>query len=486
MRARLFKIAEDLRASYWFIPLVLAILAAVLAFVLVSVDMHLDAKTFGDSPFFFASQPSGARAVISATGGSMLGVAGTVFSVTMAAVVYASGSYGPRLLSNFMNDRGNQFVLGTFTATYVYSILVLRTVREATTAGDGTVTPAFVPNIAMLGSTVLTLCSIGVLIFFIHHVPSNIYIVRVIAGIGRSLLAGIDARFPRTIGDAPEGEAERRRARAQIPPPFRDEAAADAGSAEAAEIASDEAGYIQIFDDEILVGFAREKDIVIRVNCRPGSFVQPGSVLFDVWPRSRVDDAVRDTLREAVAISSRRSPKQDLLFLVDELVEIGSRALSPGVNDPYTAVTCLEWMGVVIGELAGRNLPSPLRLDPAGDLRVIGLPVTFEGFVERGFGRLRQYAAGDAITASAFLAALAKGLRGCRSGEERAVLARAAERLMDLAEETLSGPTLADVRKAKAAFDAVLAHPSHREPSPLLIGVGVGVGAPAPLGLRDV
>ena len=126
MRAFIQQYYQRVVASYWFIPSIMAVSAAVLAFVLIEIDARVPLDAFGESPFFYATQPDGARAILSAIGGSMIGVAGTVFSVTMATVVFASGSYGPRRLTNFMNDRGNQITLGVFVATFIYSMLVLR------------------------------------------------------------------------------------------------------------------------------------------------------------------------------------------------------------------------------------------------------------------------------------------------------------------------------------------------------------------------
>ncbi|WP_333981088.1 DUF2254 family protein [Sphingomonas aerolata] len=142
--------------------------------------------------WLYASRPDGARQVLSSVGGSMITVAGTVFSVTIAAVVYASGQYGPRLLTNFMRDRGNQVTLGTFIATFLYCLLVLRTIHSADESGGY----GFVPNLALLVGVLLALCSIAVLIYFIHHVPSKIHINSVIEDVGDRLLRGIDDRFP--------------------------------------------------------------------------------------------------------------------------------------------------------------------------------------------------------------------------------------------------------------------------------------------------
>ncbi|MBB3912672.1 putative membrane protein [Sphingomonas desiccabilis] len=205
MRAGLLRLADQLRQSYWFLPSLMALAAVLLAGGMVWLDSYEGSGWMDRLPWLYASRPSGARQLLSAIGGSMVTVAGTVFSVTIAAVVYASGQYGPRLLSNFMRDRGNQVTLGTFIATFLYCLIVLRTIRSPEETGGA----GFVPNLAVLIALLLAVCSITVLIFFIHHVPSRIHINSVIEDIGRRLLHEVGRRFPQSIGDAGRTAAAR-------------------------------------------------------------------------------------------------------------------------------------------------------------------------------------------------------------------------------------------------------------------------------------
>ena len=127
MKIEIRRFLDKLGASYWFVPSVMALLAVLLAVGMILLDTYEGSQWMDTVPWLYAARPSGARSLLSSIGGSMITVAGTVFSVTIAAVVYASGQYGPRLLTNFMKDRGNQFTLGTFIATYLYCLLILRT-----------------------------------------------------------------------------------------------------------------------------------------------------------------------------------------------------------------------------------------------------------------------------------------------------------------------------------------------------------------------
>jgi uncharacterized membrane protein len=181
MIARLRARWQETRASYWFYPALFTTLATLLAFATVWVDRQGGSVWLAQHDWIDIVRPEGARTILNVIAGSMIGVASTVFSITIAAVVYASGSYGPRLLSNFMEDRGNQLSLATFIATFVYAVLVLRVVRDVKESmGD----PGFVPQLSLVIATLLMGVSIAILVYFLNHVPSSIRINAVLEGIG--------------------------------------------------------------------------------------------------------------------------------------------------------------------------------------------------------------------------------------------------------------------------------------------------------------
>jgi uncharacterized membrane protein len=439
MRASLLRFGDDLRASYWFLPTVMVLAALLLAGGMIFIDTHVGSDWMDGLPWLYAARPDGARQVLSAIGGSMITVAGTVFSVTIASVVFASGQYGPRLLANFMSDRGNQVTLGTFIATFVYCLLILRTIRSADETGGA----GFVPNLALLVGVALALCSIAVLIFFIHHVPNKLHINSVIEDIGARLIEEIEHRFPRFIGQShtdPQPEDE-----GPMPAAFR-EPPPDA-AAEPAVVPAKATGYLQVIDDDALLEHARSKDLVLRLRRQPGDFVHRGRALLEAWPPDRCTDETTHVLQAAFAVGARRSALQDLRFLIDELVEVAARALSPGINDPFTAVTCLDWLGAAFSDLAARELPSHLRADEDGNLRVIAYPVTFERFLDRAFGALAQYCARDAVAALKFVDALEEISRSCDLEDRLAALRANIERIEDLAREGLAGFDLARLRE---------------------------------------
>ena len=455
MKATLLKFGEDVRSSYWFIPSLMSLSAIVLSFGMIYLDGLIDSAWMDRVSWLYANKPDGARALLSTIAGSMITVAGVTFSITIASVVYATGQFGPRLLRNFMQDRGNQVTLGTFIATFLYCLLVLRTIRAADEPVSGAVPAAdvvgaFVPHVAILAGLVLTLASVGVLIFFIHHVPDSIHISNVIAGVGRELNRKIETLFPQTIGQAPPGE-DGRDGKADVPDGFFDEAQ---------PILADGNGYVEYIDNGGLLKIAKEHDLVLRVEYRPGDFVSEGMALIYAWPAARLEDEVARQLRRTFAWGRKRTQVQDALFLVNELVEIAGRALSPGINDPFTAINCLDWLGSALAKLARRDFPEPYRYDEAGRLRVIAYSLDFEDCASAVFDQLRPYVRADRNAALHMMKTIGEVGLGVTAEAHREVLLRHAAKLKRGCEDALGQPEdVEDVKDRHRAVARLLQNP---------------------------
>lgn len=464
---RIASYLDDLRASYWFIPTVMSIAAIALSFLTTSVDVRVGTTWLESISWLYANKPAGARSVLSTIAGSMITVAGVVFSITIAAVSYASSQYGPRLLSNFMRNRGNQVTLGTFIATFIYCLLVIRTVRskeELPPGADGAadLLGAFVPNVAVLTGIGLALCSIAVLIFFVHHVPRSIHISYVIADIGRELRTKIDVRFPILIGDGMPSTESEKAFEPDLPTYFSARLSGSPtaeGREEIAEIVAEVDGFVQAIDEDKLLATATEHDLILRLQYRPGDFIQHNHVVIEAWPQDRITDEITCTLRDCYISGSTRTSVQDVMFLVDELVEIAARAISPGINDPFTAKNCLNWLGVALTDLAGRELPNPLRYDDNDQLRVIAHPTTFADFVYAALGQLRQYASCDVLVTLYLLRTIGEVSVGLRSEIERQAMRDELFKLMDACEHNLDGLALESVKDRAAMVRKIINSP---------------------------
>jgi uncharacterized membrane protein len=446
---------DRLRFSYWFVPSLMSVGAIFLA----ALTLYLDTREGLDwarwVPWLFVDQPAGARTLLSTIAGSMITVAGVTFSITIAALAYATSQFGPRLLTNFMEDRGNQITLGTFIATFLYSLIVLRSVRAAGEAAprasgegdaftgspsggaelpgqvDADLLDAFVPHFSILTALALAVGSVGVLVYYIHHAPSSIHASNVAARIGRDLISKLGQLFPEEIGvdqkGAETGDGEREHTTPPEPPP--DAVLPERFGQEAAEVRSGGDGYVQRIDGSRLLALAREHDVVVRLLVHPGAFTWEGRPLAAVWPPQNASPELLARLPKTFVTASKRNATQDVMFLVDELVEVAARALSPGVNDPVTAMTCLDWLSAAAARLGRRAMPSGYRYDGDGALRIIADPVTYGGYAEAAFGRLRPYVETDANAASHMMDRLGE-LAAHALPERQRVLLRYADDLL--------------------------------------------------------
>lgn len=377
MGTRLSVIAERLRNSYWFVPTVMMVGAAFLAWVTLNVDDEYDPEKLAwVGQLIYTGGSEGAYEVLGTIAASMITVAGVVFSITIVSLQLASSQFGPRMLANFMRDRGNQITLGTFVSTFLYSLLVLRTVRpNAETA---------VPHMSVTTALILGVAGLSVLIYFIHHISTTIQAPNLISSIGVELGHATKQMFP----DPDEVERVHGAAEQRDDPSLPETFEAGSRLVDAAGT-----GYVQAIDLERLTSIAREHDLVIRIETRPGRFVVENTPFASAHPSARITDEIAHGIAASLVTGARRTTQQDIEFPIKQMVEIGVRALSPGINDPFTAATCVDQISAGLCEIAARKLPSPYLLDEDEQLRVVHAdPVTFERLVGAAYDQLRQCA----------------------------------------------------------------------------------------------
>jgi uncharacterized membrane protein len=395
-----FSLYYTVKESFWFLPAVMAVLAGAAAIASVAADRALGGDWVRGLALVWSGGAEGARSVLSVIAGSTMTVVSIVFSITITALAQTSSHFGPRVLRNFTRDRRNQFVLGTYVATFLYSLLVLRTVRSE----DG---QAFVPYVSVNVGIALALMSLAVLIFFIHHMATSIQADLLIARVGEECLEAVKNLFPRSVGkDAERG----------------DRAASDEETP-GDEVTSEAVGYVQAVDDDALFDAARKAGVLVTVLANPGRFVARGHPLARVSPAGQLDNATRDRIRAGFETGARRTPEQDLAYSVQQLVEIAARALSPSVNEPFTAMLCIDWLTAALRSLAGREPPPAGRKDDTGCVRVVAHALTFPEVVRLSVAMIRRYANGAADIHVALLKALrdlAPALR--READRKALL----------------------------------------------------------------
>ena len=404
---RLLVIWDRLRSSFWFLPSILATAAVALSFVTTQLDARLDRGAYTDLALLHPFGPEGARAILSAIASSMITVAGLTFSITMLTLQLATSQFGPRLLRNFMRDRGNQLVLGTFIGTFIYCLLVLRTVKGVEGA-------SFVPHLAVATGVLLALVSLAVLIYFIHHTADSIRIETILASLAAETEAAIDRLYPVKVGQGP------------LDPVDRDLPDFSGGRV----VRAKGGGYVQAIDGESLMDVASRHGLVVQVIARPGAFLTSCDALLLVLPPSELPERVEAELSAALVVGNERTPDQDLDFSVRRIVEIAQRSLSPSVNDPTTALYCIDRMRQAFVRLAGCGAPATLRVDGQGCLRVIAEPVSFEDLACNAFAAVIRYAGKDTEVLQALASALDHviGVAGIKGNPKLAALRFAVRR----------------------------------------------------------
>jgi uncharacterized membrane protein len=421
VKAHLFKYWDRLRSGFWFVPGIMTGVAVALAFATVALDESVTRKGWlADHTWAYTGGADGASLVLGTIAGSMITIAGVVFSMTLVTLSLAASQLGPRLLRNFMRDTKNQVVLGTFIATFVYCLLVLRSVRRAEEF-------LFVPHLSVTIGVVLALVSLVVLIYFIHHVSISIQADEVVARVSAELNEGIERLFPEGMGRGGQRPTDLL-ACSGLPAAF---------DREARPVGACEDGYLQSIDPEALMALATHENALFRLERRPGQYVAMGSPLVMVWPGDRVTEPLEKSINSAFIVGRQRTASQDIEFPIHQLVEIAVRALSPGINDPFTAIACVDRLGSALRRLAQRDMPSPFRLDEHDRLRLVAPAVTFPAILDASFGPIRQYARSSVVVTIRLLETIATIAGATHRPNDRASLLHQAEMVVRGAREAL-------------------------------------------------
>jgi uncharacterized membrane protein len=372
--------------------------------------------------------------VLIAIAAAVITVAGVVFSITILVLQLASQQFGPRMLRNFIRDFGTQVSLGAFVSTFVYSVLALGAVQSSPS-------PTFVPHFSVTVALALTLVDLGVLIYFIHHVATSIQLTTVVSGIARDFrttLAAMQVDARRMQRNLPAGSAW------ELPPP----------EVRGSPVVARASGFLQAIGHERLVTIAASSNAVITLIRRPGHFIVKGETLGLVFPPDSAA-AVSDALDRSHIVGPNRTLTQDLGFAIDQLVEIAIRALSPAVNDTFTALNCIDWLGDCLCWTVAEPLPDGIYRDRRGVVRLIEPVITMERLVKGATDKIRQAGHGMPAIYIRQLENFSKVMVAARTLEQRDVVRYHAEMILRASEETVQEAT--DRRDVRAAYDALAA-----------------------------
>lgn len=420
-------LADRLAGALWPLPLAAALGALVAAALTLSLDRLLPP---GAGPFFLPASPEGVRSLLATLAGALAGMASLVLSVTVVVLTLAAQQLGPRIVPLFVRDRTTRTAIAVFLAALVYTLAV-------TGAVHGGPQP-FLPAVSASAALAFGLAALVVLIAFVHGAARSVRADRVVARLAAAAEARLAERPPRR--GAPPGPA-----------------VLALGGRRPLVVRAREAGYVQTVDVAALLDHAVREELVVFLRTHPGAFVLPGTPLAVVLGFDDAAQAHERAVRGAVVVGPVRTPADDLLWELHGLVEIALRALSPGINDPRTAVACVHWLGVLIARWFACEPPAAVLTDADGIVRLVRPVPSARLLLGATLGEVRRYAG----PARAVLEALARVLAGLApqapDGRSRRAVALELARLRRAVRRDVADPgerleLLGEIARARAAL----------------------------------
>lgn len=365
------QVSYDLRAGLLFRPALITIGLGTLAPVLAAAEARLPILGAWSKavPWLASEDVGAAQMLLTTVAGAMATVLSLTYSVLLMALTLASMQFSPRILFGFLRDEKSQQTLGLFVGTFLYCLLLLRLLRPG---------PAvFLPQLAMQVALLLALVSLGWLLYFLHHITQSIQANHLVDRIATETEVIIDEVFPQPLGDRSPAASQR----PALPTGL------DA-------LTATRNGYVQLTDEESLGALARQHGVTLHLHAGPGEFVTAGSPLVSIEPRGKLSPELRAGLTDAFDLGPVRTMQQDVEYGFRQIVDIALKAISPAVNDPSTAVTCIDHLGRLLSRLAARQEP-PQELRE-GDRPIVWLRrTTFRRLVDLTCNQIRQYGRAD-------------------------------------------------------------------------------------------
>jgi uncharacterized membrane protein len=373
-----------IRSRFWYLPSLYGFIAAILALISLSIDKNLSnyETLYSTIPSVLLSDINLSRTILSTISASLLTMTTITFSTILVVLTTYLSEYSPRTLQNFITDRSTQRVLGIFVGGFIYSILLLVLLKESETAQE-----FFVPSFAVLFAIVCLM----VFVFFIHHVTSWIQVSNLIHAITLNILDKIE----NDLKDQSEVNNDA---------PWEDWESEEILHIEPSHIRGVKSGYVQHIDIDGIVKQATDDDCIIRVEKKVGEYVDKETPLLSLWTLDQ--HRINGHYEKYISTGTKKIAYDDLEFGLIKIVEIALRALSTGINDPNTAINCIENLAKILAELGKKQLPRAYHNDQERNLRLILEKSTYSDYLYRCFYQIRQYGSNDISVLSSLIDAL--------------------------------------------------------------------------------
>lgn len=376
------------------------------------------------------SDPQVAQVILGGIAASMMTVVSIVFAILLMTLTLASMQFSPRIIVSFARDRVTQWTLGIFLGTFCYCVAALPAARSFPRP--------FAPVMTVLGAMLLALICVGGLLFFIHHISQAISVNHIVDRIAGETEVVIDDVMPWPHHPDPLLREERP---ATLP--------------EEIPLASDESGYIRFIDVKRLAALAKQYHVRVRALRRVGHFVPAGIPLMMVSKGSRLDPAEAQNLVEAFDLGPTRTLQQDVEFGVLQIVDIALKAISPAVNDPTTAISCVDQLSRIMIRFAARQVPEELLYDPPGVIRVSIAWMQFPRLLDAAFEQIRMYSKSDLAVSLRLLRALTDVATSTQDPEYRRILVERGARTVAGCAEKMGDDEMTELRVRLEALEAL-------------------------------
>jgi uncharacterized membrane protein len=370
---------DRLTVSFWFAPTLMGLGAVLLAWAMYWLDSQIPNEALASSRFVLAGTAGELRSSLLSIASTVLATAGVVFTLLTLPLSTVAAQYGSRLLRLFIGDRTTQLVLGMFVFTFVYCIAATLSIP---TAEVELASPQLTATVGLY----LMLATFASLILLVQHISTMLQAPNIAAAAGAELSEVVRAEISEegASGDETQGELQARSSLGS------QDVLSNLMKGEGYPVRARSSGYVQFIDPEILLTLTRDRDLVIRLLHKPGDYVVTDVALALAWPADRVDERLDKLMRRAFQIGNARTPSQDLVYAVNQLTEMAVRAMSPAINDPFTAMTCLDYLGHGLTEFLRQGERSADYYDRDGRLRLLLEPVTFGELLSAAFDMLRH------------------------------------------------------------------------------------------------
>ena len=426
----------NLRGGFLIRPLIIALTLGCAGAFLSWLEEEFPATSAWVPTVLFPSHadPQVAQIILASIAGSIMTVVSIVFAILLMTLTLASMQFSPRIIVSFSRDRVTQWTLGIFLGTFLYCMAALPAARS--------VPHPFAPVATVLGAMLLALVCVGLLLFFIHHISQAISVNHIVDRIAAETEAMLDEimPWPHRLNSLTDAEPLR---------PNPSEVA----------ILSTASGYIRFIDTRRLVALAKHYHVTVRVLRRVGHFVPPGIPLMMVSKGSRLSPEGTAELLAAFDFGPTRTLQQDVEFGVLQIVDVALKAISPAVNDPTTAINCVDQLSRILIRFASREPPDDLLYDPPGIVRASIEWMHFGRLLEAAFEQIRMYSKTDVAVSLRLLRALGDIAASTPDPEFRRILVEQGMRTLAGCAEKLGEDELRELRARQAALENFAAIP---------------------------